>query len=68
LQHVVVVIPENPHVGIAQRIGEQRRNGGAQSIHIGAGGRFHLQHHDGDDDCQNPVAECFKPSFFHARF
>jgi hypothetical protein len=68
LQHVVVVIPENPHVGIAQRIGEQRRNGRAQRFHIGGGGRFHLQHHDGEDDRQDTVAESFEPALFHARF
>ena len=30
--------------------------------------RLHLQHHDGDDDCENTVTEGFHASFIHSSY
>jgi hypothetical protein len=67
VQQVVMIVPINAEVNKAEDVtekhGQQRLQGGES----GAMRHFQFQHHDGDDNCQHAVAECFESAFGHWR-
>src|ERR1051325_8668861 len=62
---VMVVVPVNADVEKAQEVTEKNRNEGLEIGPIRAVRYFKFQHHDGDDDGENAVAERFKAVLFH---
>jgi len=65
VQHVMVVVPIDSDVEEAQDVGEKDRQQGAEVLEAVTMGNFQLQHHDGDDDGDDTVAEGFQASFWH---
>ena len=58
LEHVVVVGPVDADVGKAEQVGEQPGAGVVQQVvEPGPAGLVQLEHHDGDDDGEDAVAE-----------
>jgi hypothetical protein len=66
VEHVVVVVPVDSDVDEAEDVAEKDRHQRNERLRVGALRNFHLQHHDGDDDGDHSVAECFQASFVHA--
>src|SRR5476649_1757078 len=48
-----------------EHITEKDRYQGLQCSQIGAMRHMQLQHHDGDDDRDDAIAECFQSAFTH---
>src|SRR5450631_3901672 len=65
VEHVVVVVPVDADVDEAEDVAEHYRQDRLQGGKIAAGGHFHLQDHDGDDDGQHAVAEGFQSVCSH---
>ena len=65
MEHMVMVIPKNSNIGKAERIGEKNGQAGAERAKRSALRHFHIQHHDGDDDCNYSIRERFKPLLTH---
>ena len=66
VQHMVMVVPVDADVDEAQHIAQEDRQ---QRPQVGEGGPvrdLQLEHHDGDDDGDDAVAEGFQPSLPHA--
>jgi len=65
VQHVVVVIPEDADIDVAQHIGREYRHAFVKRRRVGAVRHFHFQHHDGDDDGDHAIGKRFQPSLRH---
>src|SRR5215471_4715520 len=65
MKQVVVVVPIDADVSKAQHIAQQDWEHWQQCGEIGPSRDLQLEHHDGDDDRQHPVAERFDPSLGH---
>ena len=65
LEEVVMVVPVDADVDetedVAEKDGQERFQGGE----VGGVRDFQFQHHDGDDDGEDAVAEGFEPGGFH---
>jgi hypothetical protein len=59
----VVIVPEYSDIREAERISQKYRQDRPERGKIGARGHFHVQHHDGDDDGNHAIRECFQPLF-----
>jgi hypothetical protein len=66
VQQVMVVHPVDADIGEAQDVGQEHRPQFAQRRKLIAMRNFHLQNHDGDDDGDHAIAECFQPALAHA--
>ena len=64
----MVVVPIDADVNKTQHIAAKDRQHGLQSRKPLGLRDFELQYHDGDDDREHPVAECFKPVGCHEYF
>src|SRR3546814_15000805 len=60
MHHVVVVVPINADIDKAQYIAQQHGYDGKQRGERRRMGYFQLKHHNGDDDRQHSIAECFQ--------
>jgi hypothetical protein len=65
VQQMVMVVPVDGHIDEAQHIAHEARRQRLERGPIGAVRDFQLQHHDGDDDSDDAVAECGQPVFAH---
>ena len=65
VQHVVMIIPKDADIDVTQRVSQEHRCAGGQRGKAGVLRRFHLQHHNGDDDGDYAVGESFEPSRIH---
>src|SRR5688572_18142089 len=66
MQHVVMVVPVDADNDEAEDVTDEHRAQRCDRVEILAVRHFHLEHHDGDDDGDDAVAECFQPAFAHA--
>jgi hypothetical protein len=64
----MMVIPINPDVNETEHVAHEHRPQRQQGLEIGAMRDFEFQHHDGDDDGNNAVAEGFQSIFSHISY
>ena len=65
MEHVMVIVPVDANINETQDISEKNGQHRPQRLHGAALRHSHLQHHDGDDDRDHPVAERLQPPFGH---
>src|ERR1041385_8176576 len=65
MHHVMMVVPVNSDVNETQEIAEEHRQQRHQVLQTVTMRHLHLQHHDGDDDCDHAIAECFQSPLGH---
>src|SRR5215831_13567212 len=63
LEKVMVVVPVNADKHKAENIAEQSGNDGEQRLEFRANRRLQIEHHNGDDDRNDPVTKRFQPAF-----
>ena len=61
----MVVVPINADVGEAQNVAQEHRQQRLQRCPVRPLRHFHFQHHNGDDDGDDAVAEGFEAIRFH---
>jgi hypothetical protein len=61
----MMIIPIDRYVNEAQHIGQEARSDCRKCLPIGAMRHMKFQHHDGDDDGDDAVAERGKTIFAH---
>src|SRR5512135_997799 len=66
VQHMVVVVPVDADIDEAQHIAQENRDQRCERIDALAMRHLELQHHDGDDDGDHAIAECFESAFAHS--
>ena len=66
VKQVMVVVPVNPDIDETQHVAQKDRQQRLQGREVFAVRHFHLQHHDGNDDGQNAIAESFEPILSHS--
>src|SRR5262249_38818587 len=57
VQHVMMVVPVDREIDEAEHVAEEMRSRAYQRRPVGAMRQLQLQHHDGDDDGDDAVAE-----------
>jgi hypothetical protein len=62
---VVVIVPNDPDIQVAQGVGQESRYGGQDRRAVVAIRRFRLENHDGDDNRQHAIGEGLEPSLVH---
>jgi hypothetical protein len=65
MEQVMMVVPIDANVDETQDVTEEDRQERFQISEVGPMWDFQFQHHDGDDDRENTVAEGFEPGGFH---
>lgn len=65
MPQMMVVVPVDAHVDEAQDMAQEHRQQRCQGDEVAATRHLHLQHHDGGDDGQHAIAECFKSALAH---
>src|SRR5450631_1564114 len=65
MQHVMMIVPVDAHVDEADHVAQEYRDERHERRQVGAMRRLQLQHHDGDDDRDHAIAECFESPFTH---
>ncbi len=65
---MVMVVPIDADVNVTQNIAQEHRQQRLQVGEFGRAGHLQFQHHDGDDDGDDAVAEGFQPVLFHGRY
>src|SRR5919108_3596705 len=66
MQHVVMVVPIDAEVDETQHITQKHRDQWRKGLDALTMRHLQLQHHDGDDDGDDAIAECFKPTLAHS--
>jgi hypothetical protein len=66
LQEVMMVVPVDANVNEAQDIAEENRKEWLQGRKTGSFWRLHFQHHDRDDDGENPVTKSLHAALGHS--
>ena len=68
VQHVMMVVPINPHVNEAQQVTRENRGQRfrLQRAEVGTVRGMQLEHHDRNDDGDHAVTERFETVFLHA--
>src|SRR5579862_1450508 len=64
----MVVVPVNADVNETESVNQEDGKDRAEGGQAGSAWRMHFQHHDGDDDGEDPVAEGFQAAFIHAAY
>src|SRR5687768_8427966 len=62
----MVIVPVDAEIDEAQHVAQEYWKQGAQSRELDPMGDLHLQHHDGHDDREYGIAECFHSRLAHA--
>src|SRR5215468_12699726 len=65
VQHVMMVVPVNADIYETQNIAEEHWQQRPQIFDAIAMRHLHLQHHNGDDNCDHSVTECLQASLRH---
>jgi hypothetical protein len=65
LKKMMMVVPINADVDKTQDVAEEDGQDRFESGEVGSVRDFQLEHHDGDDDREDTVAEGFEPGGFH---
>jgi hypothetical protein len=63
---VMMIHPHDGHHQKAQRIAQEHREEPDERRQVGLARHLQFQHHDGDDDGDDAVAEGFKPTGAHS--
>ena len=63
---MVVVVPVDAEDDKAEDVGEKDRHERFKRVDVGPFGDVKLEHHDGDEDGDHPIAERLQPPFFTA--
>jgi hypothetical protein len=61
LKHVVMVVPVNPEEDKTEDVGQKVREYRPQCVEIGAVRSLELEHHDGNQNCDDTITERFEP-------
>src|SRR5438105_354782 len=64
---MVMVVPVDAKDHEAEQVHRNLRQEASQSLKIRARRRMQLEHHDRDQNCDDPVTERFEPRLVHAR-
>ena len=59
MQHVVVVVPIDAQVDEAQHIAQEHGDQWRKCINADPVRHLHFQNHDGNDDREHAITECF---------
>ena len=62
----MMIVPVDPDIEEAQNIAQEHRPQLDKGLQVITVRNFHFQHHNGDDDRDDPVTERFESVFFHA--
>ena len=65
VQQMVVIVPVDPQEDEALQVAEELRNERDDHLQFGRIRGLQLQHHDGNDDGDDAIAECFQSGFGH---
>ncbi len=65
MEHVVMIVPVDADIDEAQDVAEEDRQERPECREVAAERNLHLQDHDGDDDGEDAVTECFHPILAH---
>ena len=65
MQQVMVIVPVNADIDVAQDVAEKDGKHGFESLQICSTRNIHVKHHDRDDYCKHAIAECFESTFAH---
>ena len=60
-----MVIPVDADVDKTEHVGEKNREQRTKRVEVGAVRDLQLQHHDSNDNRDDPIAERFEPVGFH---
>jgi hypothetical protein len=63
---MMVVVPVNAYVDEAQHIAQKYRDQRLKDVEALAMRHLQLQNHDGNDDGDHAIAECFEPALAHS--
>ncbi|HWX27017.1 MAG TPA: hypothetical protein VNZ53_06210 [Steroidobacteraceae bacterium] len=63
---MVVIVPIDADVDEAQYVTQEVGDQGCERIDVGAARHLELQHHDGDDDGDDAIAEGFESAAVHS--
>jgi hypothetical protein len=65
MKHVVVVVPVDADVEEAEHVAEQDGQDGDEGGELIAFGDVEVNDHDGEDDCEDTIAEGFEAGLGH---
>src|ERR1051325_10040502 len=65
VEHVVMVVPVDSHKDEAEDVAKKSRQPRLERGEVGAVRHFEFEHHNGDDDREHAIAECFESAFAH---
>src|SRR5690348_14301542 len=65
MEQMVMIVPVNADIDKAEHVADKYRQQWPQGSRIISMRHFHFKHHDGNDDRNDSIAECFQSIFSH---